>query len=358
VPALPPLLDPRDERPDVRRALREWLALQAACALHPAPAVEQLRAHGDPGEALRALPPPPGGRAPWDPDPALARLARLGARLVPFGSPAYPARLAGLDDAAPVLLVQGDVTALARRSVAVVGARAATGYGLRIAGEIGAALARAGIVVVSGLAHGVDAHAQRAALEAGGESVAILGCGPERVYPAANEGLAAGVAAQGALVTEFPPGFPPRAHHFPHRNRLIAALAECVVVVEARARSGSLSTAVRAAAFGDGRVFAVPGPIDAPTSAGTNRLLRDGAHCYAEIDDLLQYLQLPLVGSRPRAGAGESDPIVEALREGRATPDELVRRLGRAPETLAADLVRLELEGLVARDADGCLRAV
>jgi DNA processing protein len=106
-------------------------------------------------------------------------------------------------------------------------------------------------------------------------------------------------------------------------------------------------------------VFAVPGPIDAPASAGTNRLLRDGAHLYAEIDDLLQYLRLPLVGSGPRRrDAGERDPIVQALREGRATPDELVRRLGRAPEALAADLVRLELEGLVARDADGCLRAV
>ena len=357
--ALPPFLDPRDERPALRRVLREWLALQAACVLHPAPAVRRLRAGESPAEVRRALA-EPGAGAPFDPDAALACLARLGARALPLDSPAYPERLARLDDAAPLLFVLGWAEALAGRSVAVVGARASSAYGRRVAGEIGAALARAGLVVVSGLAYGIDAHAHRAALDAGGLAVAILGSGPETVYPAAHRALAGRVAARGALVTEFPPGFPPLPHHFPHRNRLIAGLAECVVVVEARERSGSLSTASRAGALAEGRVFAVPGPIDAPASAGTNRLIRDGAHVYTEPDDVLQRLGLPLVGSRPRSRsrAERGDAVLAALRDAPATPDELVRRLGRTPEALAADLVRLELEGRVARDADGCLRLV
>jgi DNA processing protein len=344
----------------VRRALREWLALQAACVLRPAPAVELLRAGRAPAEVRDALAGAPGASAPFDPDAALACLARLGARALPFDSPAYPERLARHDDPAPLLLVCGAAEALAGRSVAVVGARAASAYGRRVASELGAALARAGIVVVSGLAYGIDAHAHRAALGAGGLSVAIQGCGPETVYPAAHRGLAGRIAARGALVTEFPPGFPPRPHHFPHRNRLIAGLAECVVVVEARERSGSLSTAGRAGALAEGRVFAVPGPIDAPTSAGTNRLIRDGAQVYTGIDDLLQCLGLRPVGGRPRTPrpARRADPVEAALRDAPATPDELVRRLGRTAEALAADLVRLELEGRVARDADGRLRLV
>ncbi len=363
MPSLPPLLDPRDERPDVQRALREWLALQAACVLHPAFAVERLREHPDPAEARRALARREGDGRVFDPDAAIACLARLGARALPLGSPAYPERLARLDDAAPVLFVRGDETALARRCVAVVGARAATAYGRRIAQEIGGALASAGIVVVSGLAHGIDATAHRSALEAGGLSVAIQGCGPDAVYPREHRDLAERIAAQGALVTEFPPGFPPLAHHFPHRNRLIAGLAERVVVVEARERSGSLSTARHAAARGQSEVFAVPGPIDAPVSAGTNRLLRDGAQVFTELDDLLQRLGLPLVGRRPREARSREDTragraIIAALGEAKATPDELVRLLGCAPEELAADLVRLELEGRVVRDADGCLRLV
>jgi DNA processing protein len=356
--ALPPLLDPRDAR--VRRVLREWLALQAACVLHPAPAVRRLRAGESPAQVRRALADRPRAGAPFDPDAALACLARLGARALPLGSPAYPERLARLDDAAPLLFVLGSAGALAGRSVAVVGARASSAYGRRVAGEVGAALARARLVVVSGLAYGIDAHAHRAALDAGGLTVAILGSGPETVYPAAHRALAGRVAARGALVTEFPPGFPPLPHHFPHRNRLIAGLAECVVVVEARERSGSLSTAARAGALAEGRVFAVPGAIDAPASAGTNRLIRDGAHVYTEPDDLLQHLGLPLVGSRPRSrpSAERGDALLAALRDAPATPDELVRRLGRTPEALAAELVRLELEGRVARDADGCLRVV
>jgi DNA processing protein len=360
VSSLPPFLDARDERPALRRALREWIALQAACVLHPAPAVRRLRAGESPAEVLRALAATAGAGAPFDPDAALACLARLGARALPLDSPAYPERLVRLDDPAPLLFVLGAAEALAGRSVAVVGARAATAYGRRVAGEIGAVLARSGVVVVSGLAYGVDAQAHRAALDAGGLAVAILGCGPETVYPAAHRALAARVAARGALVTEFPPGFPALPHHFPHRNRLIAGLAECVVVVEARARSGSLSTAGRAGALAEGRVFAVPGPIDAPASAGTNRLIRDGAHVYTEPDDLLQRLGLPLVGRPPQArpSGGGGGAVLAALRDAPATPDELVRRLGRTPEALAADLVRLELEGRVARDADGCLRVV
>ncbi|HEX2485541.1 MAG TPA: DNA-processing protein DprA, partial [Myxococcota bacterium] len=274
----PDVLDPRDDAPEALAALHAWLALQRRLALRPQDARAALASDAD---ALLA------SCAAADPDPrARAALARAGVVGLPWLSPRYPERLRRLTDAPPLLWVRGPLDALAAPAVAIVGARAASCYGRAVAQALGASLARVGIAVVSGLARGVDAAAHEGALEAGGVTLALQGCGPERVYPAEHERLARRIAERGALVTELAPGTPPRPVQFPLRNRLISALSRAVVVVEARERSGSLSTARHAADQGV-EVLAVPGPIDAPTSRGANRLLRDGARPLLEVRDVL-----------------------------------------------------------------------
>jgi DNA processing protein len=306
-----------------------------------------LRAHGV------------GGGVP-DPEGSLARLAEVGARALPLGSPLYPPRLARLEDPPPLLWVTGDPGALLLRGVAVVGPRAATAYGHRVARDLGAGLAGEGLVVISGLARGVDGAAHRAALDAGGITVAVQGRGPDDVYPTAHRSLAREIAAHGAVISELPPGAAPLGMHFPLRNRLIAALAECVVVVEARSRSGSLSTARHALDQG-ADVLAVPGPLTSPTSVGTNRLLAQGAAPFLDLNDVRQALGLPLGARTARGRPGPQLPaskLLSALTAEPATPDELARRLGCGPEALSEELLELKLQGIVARDRDGCLRIV
>jgi DNA processing protein len=258
--------------------------------------------------------------------------------------------------------VRGDLGALLAPSVAVVGARAATLYGRSVARELAAGLAAAGAVVVSGLARGIDAEAHRGALDAGGRTVAVLPCGPDLLYPPEHRGLAEAISARGAVVTELPLGTRPRRPLFALRNRLISGLARAVVVVEARRRSGSLITARHAADQG-ADVFAVPGPITAPTSEGPNRLLRDGAGVVLEARDVLEPLGLAAAPARSQAATGEPGraalrEICALLRRAPLTRDELCRRLARAPEDLAPDLLELELEGRVAEDRDGRLRVL
>jgi DNA processing protein len=344
----------------VQRALREWLSLQALGALRPGECAALLASLGSPRAAERALRAHGVVGAEVDPERALARLAEIGARALPLGSALYPPRLARLEDPPPLLWVTGDPGALLLRGVAVVGPRAATAYGHRMARELGAGLAAEGLVVISGLARGVDGVAHRAALEAGGTTVAVQGRGPDDVYPSAHRSLAREIAAHGAVLSELPPGAPPLGMHFPLRNRLIAALAECVVVVEARSRSGSLSTARHALDQG-ADVLAVPGPLTSPTSLGTNRLLAQGAAPYLDLDDVRQSLGLPLATGTARARSGarlRESKLLSALAAEPATPDELARRLGSAPEALSEELLELELQGIVARDRDGCLRIV
>ena len=285
---------------------------------------------------------------------------------VPFTASAYPERLRTLPDAAPLLLVRGDPAVLRRRAVAIVGARAATAYGLEVARRLAGPLAAAGIVIISGLARGIDSAAHREALVAGGLTIAFQACGPDRTYPAGHRDLADEVCASGAVVTEMPPGTPPRPAYFPLRNRLISGLAEIVIVVEARARSGSLVTA--RCALDQGRdVMAVPGPITAPTSEGPNRLLADGARPVLGPDDVFRELGIePPAATNPTKGAA---PVAASRREGSrerailrslarepATKDALAHRLEVSPEVLALDLIELELAGRVGLDRDGRLR--
>jgi DNA processing protein len=360
------VLRPDDPHPRVRAELRDWLALQHALALRPERARAALAERCGPAAALRraCLAAPPTARLEADRE----RLLGCGAVALPFGAPAYPERIARLPDAPPLLLVRGDVGALAGPCVAVVGSRAATAYGREAARRFAAALARAGATVVSGLATGIDAVAHEAALEAGGRTAAVLACGPDVVYPARHRGLAERIAAAGALASEFPPGTRPRPPYFPLRNRLISGLSVAVLVVEARLRSGSLVTAGLAADQGID-VHAVPGPIDVPTSEGTNRLLRDGAFVALSPDELVADLcrsgalpaacaplPAPAALRPPRAPGAGAARILAALRDQPLTRDELGRRLSAAPEELAPELIELELEGAVGLDRDGRLR--
>jgi DNA processing protein len=287
-------------------------------------------------------------------------LARLGVRIVPLPSPAYPARLRRLTDAPPVLAVRGDPGLLTATCVAMVGSRAATPYGLWAAREIAGGLSRAGVVVVSGLARGIDAAAHRSALGAGGSTLAVQGCGPDRIHPPSHAALSREIVQQGAVVSEFPPGTPPLPHHFPLRNRVISAISQVVVVVEARERSGSLLTARHAADQGVD-VMVVPGPIDAAAHAGANRLLRDGAGAVTGVEDVLMALGLVFdSASAPQVRPGETagGGILAALADQPQTRDELDRSLAQPPAAIALALLELEMEGLVAQGRDGRLRAV
>jgi len=285
------------------------------------------------------------------------------------GSREYPAALERIADPPALLWVQGRLELLQRPAIAVVGARAASRYGERVAGEFAAAFARARLCVVSGLARGIDAAAHRAALAQRGDTVAVLGCGPDRVFPAAHRALAAEIARAGALVSELPPGAPPRKPHFPMRNRLISGLSLGVLVVEARQRSGSLVTARHALDQGI-EVFAVPGPIDAPQSAGTNELISDGAWPALDPPRVLQRLgagaATPAEHGAAARGAAEArraeaadaleGRIAAQLARGPLAGDELARALGVPPEALALPLLELELRGRVLAERDGRLR--
>lgn len=351
------ILDPRAASPEVADALDDWLAFQEAYCFRPEAGLEALARAGHPARALCDA----GLSRPSAPALAVARrrLAGCGARAVPFGAPEYPEALAGLPDAPPLLHVRGDVGALSAPAVGIVGARAASAYGLGLARALAGCFARAGLVVVSGLARGIDAAAHAGALDAGGRTVAVQGCGPDRTYPSVHRRLADRIAAQGAVVTEFPPGTPPRAPNFPLRNRILSGLSRALVVVEARARSGSLSTALHADAQ-HRDVFAVPGPLGVATSAGTNGLLRDGAFVLLTADDVLQRLGLPPGAGAPvpREAALPANRVLRTLAAAPATRDELARRLGEAPAALALELLELEMAGAVVEDRDGTLRVL
>jgi DNA processing protein len=271
----------------------------------------------------------------------LERLAAGGHRFLPRASPDFPPLLRAIHDPPAGLFLRGDAepAVLSRPAVAVVGARASSGYGASVARSLGRELAAAGLVVVSGLARGIDAEAHRGALEPSGTTVAVLGCGIDRDYPAAHAELARRVAAAGLIVSEYAPGVEPAPWRFPARNRLVAGLCSATVVVEARERSGALITADLA--LEEGReVFAVPGEITSSLSAGTNALLKLGAAPLTSAADVLASFGIE---SEPVAAA--SSPLLELLP---ASADELVRQTGLGADEVARALVELELEGRVA----------
>jgi DNA processing protein len=273
--------------------------------------------------------------------------------------PEFPELLREIHDPPRVLYLRGagQVELLARPAVAIVGARACSPYGAQVARMLGRELAAAGLVVVSGLARGIDGEAHRGALEAEGLTVAVLGCGIDRDYPAAHTELARRICERGLVVSEYEAGVEPAPWRFPARNRIIAGLTAATVIVEARQRSGALITADFA--LEDGReVFAVPGEITGSLSTGTNRLLRQGATPLTSAVDVLEVFGLGVVPAAQRPALGETATrLLERLAESSATADELARATGLDAGPLAAALAELELAGLVG-EADGRYRGV
>ena len=285
----------------------------------------------------------------------LSALGRRAGRAISSADAAYPARLTQIPDPPPLLYVLGGAD-LEAPAVAIVGTRRSTGYGRAVARRLGRDLARRGITVVSGMARGIDTAAHEGALEGGGVTVAVLGCGADVVYPAQNRSLYRRILAAGAVVSEMPMGTGPRAGSFPRRNRIISGVSLGVVVVETPARSGALITA-SCAADQNREVFAVPGDIVDGRSAGCHRLLRDGACLVEGVDDILDELQalLPAALVSSATAPAEAAPqlrltdgqVLEQLDTRGRHIDSLGRETGLAPAELLEALLRLELEGVV-----------
>ncbi len=266
----------------------------------------------------------------------------------------FPTLLRAIYDPPPKLFVRGTAAedVLTRAAVAIVGARACSPYGAQVARRLGSDLAAAGLVVVSGLARGIDGEAHRGALEAGGTTLAVLGCGIDRDYPAAHAELARRIRENGLVVSEYEPGVEPAPWRFPARNRVIAGLSAATVVVEARERSGALITADLA--LEEGRdVLAVPGEITSSLSAGTNALLKLGAAPCTCAQDVLDLFGLE-PEERTAPAVGESAAAVLAALP--AAADEIVAATGLDAQAVAVALAELELAGLTC-EGDGMFRA-
>jgi DNA processing protein len=271
----------------------------------------------------------------------------------------FPERLRAIFDPPRALYVRGsgDTELLRRRVVAVVGARSCSPYGAQVARTLGRELAAAGLVVVSGLARGIDGEAHKGSLEAGGPTVGVLGCGIDRDYPAVNAALSRRIEDGGLVVSEYEPGVEPAPWRFPARNRIIAGLSEAVVVVEARERSGALITADFA--LEEGReVFAVPGEITSALSAGTNALLKLGAAPLTSADDVLDVLGIERAAAAADPDVSETaERLLSLVRDGPVGPDELSVRASLEAGAVSVALTELELAGLVTA-GDGVYRAV
>ncbi|MEJ2344847.1 MAG: DNA-processing protein DprA [Gammaproteobacteria bacterium] len=353
-----------------------WLALYRAPGIGPARFAALIERFGSPAAVLRAdaarlgacglkqatleyLAAPDWAAVERD----LTWLGEPGHRLVTLGDANYPPLLREIAASPPLLFVRGALDCLQRLQLAVVGSRNPTAGGRQHAAQFAAALVDAGLAVTSGLALGVDGAGHRGALGAGGVTLAVLGSGLDRVYPARHQGLADEiVAAGGALVSEFPPGTRPAPEHFPRRNRVISGLSLGTLVVEAAPRSGSLITARHALEQGR-EVFAIPGSIHNPLARGCHRLIRDGAKLVETVDDVLAEIGT-LAGAcretaaRAAAGApGELEPrqqqVLEALGYEPASVDLVVERCGLTADEVSSILLTLELRGLVASSPGG-----
>lgn len=287
--------------------------------------------------------------------------------LIPFNDSRYPGVLLENAGAPTSLFVCGDPNLLSLPQLAIVGSRNPTHAGLEIAQAFAASLAQAGLVITSGLATGVDAAAHNGALSVtGGRTVAVMGTGLTRVYPAANRDLAHRIAESGALVSEFPLDAPPRREHFPQRNRVIAGLSMGTLVVEAAVKSGSLITA-RLAAEAGREVFAIPGSIHSPLAKGCHRLIRQGAKLVETAGDIIEELGPALAHVREQLVARspdqiyvdpEFDPLLEAMGFDPVDIDLLVERSGLTPEVISSMLLRMELEGVVESNPGGTYQRV
>lgn len=338
---------------------------------------ELINHYGGAVQALEALPDLArrGGRTlricPQDrAERELEAAERIGARIIFTIEPGYPALLAHIDAPPPAVYVKGDARLLQRPAVAVVGSRQASAAGITLARRFGWDLGRRGLIIVSGLARGIDAAVHEASLSTG--TIAVLAGGIDYVYPPENARLQTAIAEQGCLVTEMPPGFEPRAKDFPRRNRLVSGMAHGVVVIEAARRSGTLSTARMAGEQGR-EVFAVPGhPLD-PRAEGTNHLLKSGATLVTSADDVLEALAAVLAGTAlvmephtafedlppaplrppPLIGTSDRDRVVVAMGPHPILIDDLARATELGARELRVILMELDLAGRIERHGQG-----
>ncbi|MFN2202574.1 MAG: DNA-processing protein DprA [Caldilineaceae bacterium] len=286
-----------------------------------------------------------------DLDQEWRRIVSAGIRVLTWEHADYPANLQSLDTRPPLLYVRGELCDDDIWAVAIVGTRRASVYGREVAAQVTTELARAGVVIVSGLALGIDTVAHRTALDAGQRTIAVLGSGVDQIYPPENRGLAARIAENGAIVSEYPLGTRPEASNFPPRNRVISGLSKAVVIVEAPSRSGALITARFAAEQGR-EVFAVPGNIVNPGSAGCNELIQNGAAPLLKAQDVLDqlhfehevetYHQQKLIPTDPL-----EDQLLDHLSLEPTHVDDLVRSANLPPPQVASLLTMMELKGLV-----------
>ncbi len=342
---------------------RYWVAFSHAKFIGPARIARLVDRYGDLGDAWhapvsslqvvldeRSLASVLRTRAEFDPDRAWERMERAGIAALCLTDPRYPRLLREIPAPPPVLYVRGTLQSGDETAVAIVGTRKATAAGREMANAIGGGLAGAGVTVVSGLALGIDGAAHQAALGAGGRTIAVLGSGPDVIYPPQHRNLAERMLEGGAVVSDYPPGRPPDAPNFPARNRIISGLSLGVVIVEAPERSGALITADFAADQGRD-VFVVPGNPLAPASAGSNRLLREGARPVLSADDVLVDLKL---AQRTEAASiqqalpldDEERRVLSVLSAEPQHIDEVALLANLPVSTVGGHLVVLELKGL------------
>ncbi len=281
-------------------------------------------------------------------------LDQLGVEIVCYDDEQYPAWLAQIPNPPQLLYYRGRIELAQQCCLAVVGSRQATAYGLKIAYSFATELAQQGVVIVSGLARGIDSRAHQGALKAAGDTISVLGCGINVVYPRENAKLYEKICQSGLVITEFPWQTPPLANHFPQRNRIISGISRGVLVVEARLKSGALITVDFALEQGR-EVFAIPGPISSPNSAGTNYLIQQGAKLTTCIEDILEEYFEP-TAKTPQVGVSQpalpmhteaEEVIIRQMSFEKCHCDDLLRLTGLAPADLNLALLKLELEGIV-----------
>lgn len=352
----------------------DWLRLAAAPGVGRITAVHLLRHVGPPAAIFRAsrdqllehVTPAQASAlcAPVSSDTARlvdltqAWLSQPGNQLIKYLDATYPPLLAEIDDAPLLLYIRGRSALLRGAALAIVGSRNASVQGQANARAFAQALAEAGITVVSGLALGIDTAAHDGALRGCGSTVAVIGTGADRIYPARNAALARRIAEAGCMVSEYPLGTPPRPEHFPQRNRIISGLAAGVLVIEAAAGSGSLITARLANEQGRD-VFALPGSIHAALSKGCHQLIRDGALLVDSVDDILQALALaPLVQTARATSPVVTSPLLAILGDDAMHIDTILALGGMTASALSAELLALEMAGVVARLPGGMLQRI
>ena len=364
---------PSTSRPDCR-AIADWIRLEGTAGVGCRTAKLLLDAFGSPGAIFRAghaalaahVPAVQAAAlcAPVSPELArqveltLAWLSHPNHHLLTLHDADYPAALRHIPDPPLLLHLNGQRALLSQPMIAVVGSRNASTQGRANAQAFAESLSRAGLCVVSGMALGIDTAAHEGALRGPGSTIAVIGTGPDRVYPARNRALAHRIAGEGCILGEYALGTPPVASNFPRRNRIISGLAAGVLVVEAAAQSGSLITAQMAAEQGR-EVFALPGSIHSALAKGCHQLIREGAQLVETVDEVLAAMRVsPLVQAAAPPAASGNDALLAALGHDPVEADALLARLGREAGALAGELLALELAGQLERLPDGRVQRV